>query len=91
MTLVINSSVTSIQELYDVIARTAGKNPDKCKYDCTKIKVAPNFADEIEAAYKELYPNDYKFAFGMHWVCYGPKVDEGLRHGIVKLEEGFFA
>lgn len=90
MTFVINLPVTSIPELYDLVAKTAGKNPDKCKYDCTKIRCASNFADEIEEAYKIKFPTEYRMAFGMNWVCYGPKVDESLKNGVVEIEEGFF-
>lgn len=89
-TVKIVTPVTSIVGLYDAVARAMGFNPEKCEYDCTKIKCASNFADEIEEAYKAKYPNDYKMAFGMHWVCYGPKVDEGLTDDTVIVEEGFF-
>ena len=91
MKVLVNTPVTSIPGLYDAVARAMGKNPDDCHYDCTKISVATNFADEIEEAYKERYPNDYKFAFGMHWVSYGPKADESLKDGEIEVEEGFIA
>ena len=82
--VIINTPVTSITGLYDAVARAMGKNPDNCRYDCTKIKCAMNFFDEIEAAHRD------KSAFGMYWVCYGPKAVEDLKSGEVEIEEGFF-
>ena len=67
-----------------------GKNPDNCRYNCTKIRCAMNFFDEIEEAYKATGSSDYKSAFGMHWVCYGPRAVEELKPGVVEIEDGFF-
>ena len=88
--VIINTPVTSITGLYDAVAMAMGKNPDNCRYDCTKIRCAMNFFDEIEEAYKATGSSDYISAFGMHWVCYGPKAVEELKSGEVEVEEGFF-
>ena len=89
-TVVITTPVTSITELYDAVARAMGKNPDTCRYNCTKIKCAVNFFYEIEEAYKAKGIPDYKSAFGMHWVCFGPKAVEDFKPGTVEIENGFF-
>lgn len=87
---IINTPVTSITGLYDAVAQAFGKNPDSCHYNCTKIRVAKNFFDEIEEVYKAQYPHDYASAFGMHWVMFGPKAVDDLKFGEVEIEEGFF-
>lgn len=78
-----------IIDLYNKVAVAAGVDPDKVKnYDCTKIRVAENLQDAVVEKYKQEC-RDYKLAFGMDWVCFGPKVDKDLEDGVVEYEDEF--
>ena len=91
MKVIIDTQVTGIVDLYDAVAKTLGKDPDKCHYDCTKIKCAKNFFNEIEEEYKKLHPHACEGEFGMQWCCYGPKAVDELKSGEVEIEDGFFS
>lgn len=78
-----------IVELYDAVAREMGVDPSSVdKYDCTKISVSRERADCVENRYKR-EGGDWKLAFGMHWVCSGPKAIENLVGEEVEIEDGF--
>ena len=82
------ASPMTIVDLYDLVAIKLGYNHNACTYDCRKIEVAPNFADAIEKFYEKNF-SDYKFRFGMDWVCFGPKVNEDLPDDTIEVEDGF--
>lgn len=74
---------TSIPNLYDIIAEQLGYDPDKCHYSCTQIEVSEDIYNTIEATYGG------KDVFAMHWLIYGPKVDEDLEENTARIHEDF--
>lgn len=83
-------SFGGIVNLYDKVAEVLGyEDTTNLNYDCTKIDVATNIMENIEAFYKERVDGDYVLAFGMDWVCYGPKQNKDLADDEVMIEDGF--
>lgn len=79
----INGRVYGIVDLYNKVATQLGFDCKGCGYDCTKINVSENIADQIRSTYED--PG----AFGMDWLIYGPKVDSDLEDNVVALDTGF--
>lgn len=80
----------SITNLYDMVAVLLGQDSEKCHYDCTKLEVSTDIVDAIEATYRDGADNDdWKMTFGMHWCCFGPKVNEELPKNTVEVYDGF--
>ncbi len=84
----------SILDLYKAIAMQLGYNTDTedIRYNPTKISVSIDRSDLIEEKYKEVGEQkggDWKFAFGMDWICYGPHAVENLSGEEIELEDGF--
>ncbi len=81
---------TGITDMYKKVAELAGyKVTDNTHYNCTKIRVAKNVADNIFKYYDEV-EHMSKESSGMLWCIYGPKADESLADDSVVIEEGFF-
>lgn len=79
-----------ITDMYKKVAELAGyKVTDNTHYNCTKIRVAKNVADNIFKYYEEV-EHMPKESSGMLWCIYGPKADESLADDSVVIEEGFF-
>lgn len=77
--------------LYEKIALIAGyaaKNVAKMQFDCTKLWVSPSIKDYLFSIMKE--KQAVAFEIAEVWLCYGPKTDDSLPQGTVKVEPGFF-
>lgn len=81
------NSYCGITELYDRVAKQLGFNPTVSRYNCTKITVAKNIADNIFDYYKDQGVEES--SVGMTWVIYGPKAVETLDHNEIEIEDGF--
>lgn len=82
---------TSIVGLYEKVAEKMNiEDSDDTTYDCKKITVSKDVADQIFKYYEETDPTDSKEAMGMRWVIYGPKTDDELPDGTVIVQDGFF-
>ena len=78
-----------IVAFYDKVAEVLGyENTDNLNYDCTKICVATNIADNI---FEYMGKEEGRSAEGrgMAWVCYGPKALSSLEDDTVEIEDGF--
>ena len=83
---------TSIVGLYEKVAEKMNiEDSDDTTYDCKKIIVSKDVADQIFKYYKETDPTDSKEAMGTRWLIYGPKTDDTLPEGTVIIQDGFFA
>ena len=92
MKLYVRTIPEGIVDFYNAIALQLGyPDLDAIRYDCTKIEVSEERAEAVEEWYKSLDPdgNEWKYAFGMHWVCSGPKTNKDLHGDEVIIEEGF--
>lgn len=82
----------AIIDIYDAVAKSEGLNPfDVANYDCREIWVSPQIQDAVIQYYKETFEGDWKEAFSMHWLVYGPKVDTNLSGGEIKYTEKFIS
>ena len=80
----------SILGLYEKIAESAGVTPKVVEgYDCTKVSVSEDLYNLVKEWYKINKGYDYTLAFGMDWVCYGPKVNENLNSGEAEFTDDF--
>lgn len=84
----------SIVDFYNAVATQLGynANAEDIRYNPNKINVSIDRSDLIEEKYKEIGEQkgtDWKLAFGMDWVCYGPHAVENLKYSEVELEDGF--
>jgi len=81
-------SFCGIPDLYTKLAELECEVvPEDIRYDCTKIEVAKNVADNM-FAYMESRGID-KASQGMMWCIYGPKTNEALEDDTVVYEKGF--
>ena len=89
----------SIVSLYEVIAQTLGEknwNAENIQFDCTKINVAKNIYNAMEASAVEQFgykhrAEDIQTEFAMLWCMSGPKAIDGLATNEVEVEEGFIS
>lgn len=89
MKMYVRTATEGIVSFYNAIAEQLGYDKDKVHYDCTKIEVSEARQEAIEKYYEESGFTDWRTAFGMHWVCYGPKVNYDLQGDEVKIGEKF--
>lgn len=91
MKLYVRTRKEGIVSFYNAIAEQLGFPLDKVNYDCTKIEVSETRSIAVEEWYKEQCPgsDEWKYAFGMHWVCSGPRVNYDLQGDEVVIEDGF--
>ena len=89
MKMYVRIATEGIVSFYNAIAEQLGYDKDKVHYDCTKIEVSEARQEAIEKHYEESGSTDWRTAFGMHWVCYGPRTNHDLQGNEVELEEGF--
>lgn len=78
----------SIVQFFDDVARELGyseKQIEIAEYDCRKILVSEDRFNFIRRYYGDAGAE----AFGMSWVCYGPKTDETMIEEDVQVEDGF--
>ena len=85
-------------ELYEAVAKEMGYLiPDKLRYDCREINVAPNIQDGFYAHYMELIKAEDPHVSEHEARCQitillamsGPKVDKSLKANEVEVFEGF--
>jgi hypothetical protein len=89
----------SIVSLYEVVAQALGEknwNAENIQFDCTKINVAKNIYNAMEASAVEEFgckhrAKDIKTEFAMLWCMSGPKAIDGLANNEVEVEEGFIS
>ena len=72
-----------ITNLYDIVAKQLGYNPDFCRYNSTKITVSADVMRNIERNYSD--PVD----FNMRWLIFGPKMDPELGNNTVAIDDEF--
>ena len=89
MKLYVRTNVEGIMDFYNAIAEQLGYDKDKVHYDCTKIEVSEARQEAVEEYYKANDSTDWELAFGMHWVCYGPKVNHDLQGDEIEIGEKF--
>lgn len=78
-----------ITDMYKQVARLAGYEvTDNTRYDCRKVSVSENIADNIYNYY-ETHKGMSKQDIGMIWLNFGPKCESRLPKDTVEIEEGF--
>jgi len=80
-------NVTDIVSFYDNIAKTLGLDKDAVRYDCTKIDVSRNIQKNIFNAWERMGASDIEI--GMTWCNSGPKTDDNLPRGTIRITHGF--
>ena len=93
ISLKINYDPTAhLVDIYYAVARAAGYSEDdietELNYDCRKIDVAKDIQSQFFAACEAEGLKD--FEIGTAWCLAGPKTNEELSDGYVKLSYGFF-
>lgn len=78
----------SIVDLYDIVARKLGYDPNRVCYDCRKICVTKSVQDQVFAFYKEEI-NASEVDISTIWLMYGPKANLDGEDFKVKVSAGF--
>lgn len=78
----------SIGKLYDEVAGKLSDLPADYRYDCTKITCGKGIYELVKTFYNSNY-KDPNLAFGMDWLCYGPKLEEKLQPYEIEVLDGF--
>ncbi len=77
-----------IPDLYDIIAKKLGHDPNTVRCDCRKIRVTKSVMDQIFTYYeKERYLNKEEISYG--WVNYGPKANLSGKDYTAVVQKGF--
>ncbi len=77
-----------IQDFYDVVVEKLGIDPQKARYDCTKINVTKSVQKELFDYQKQVRGFDAE-AIGQRWMLFGPKANLTEEDYIVEIHRGF--